>query len=76
MGYLIKMAFRNIGRNKRRTLLSLVAVAVGVTFVIFARGTILGMIETMLTNVIRFNSGHVRIVNADYGLKEMLLPLV
>ncbi|MGQ9628713.1 MAG: ABC transporter permease [bacterium] len=76
MGYIVKMALRNIGRNKRRTIISLLAIAIGVTFVIFGRGYIEGMVATFIENIIRFSSGHIRIVNREYQAKERILPLV
>ncbi|NPV51903.1 MAG: ABC transporter permease [Firmicutes bacterium] len=72
---LMRIAFRNLGRARARTALSLVAIAVGVFAVILTKGTIDGIFDMMIGNSIRFTSGHVRIVAREYPLKERLLSL-
>ncbi|MEW5866666.1 MAG: ABC transporter permease [Bacillota bacterium] len=72
---LVRIAFRNRGRSRTRTALSLLAVAVGVFVVILTKGTIDGSIEMLIGNSIRLSSGHVRIINKEYEVKERLLSL-
>ncbi|MGI6038307.1 MAG: ABC transporter permease [Limnochordia bacterium] len=72
---LFRMALRNLGRARSRTALSLISIAVGVMVVIMAKGVIDGFLDQVVTSTIRFASGHIRIVDADYPLKEQLLSL-
>lgn len=72
---LIRIAFRNLGRARARTALSFLAVATGVFVVILAKGTIDGSLKMLIDNSITFSSGHVRIIDREYQLKERLLSL-
>lgn len=72
---LIKLAFRNLGRNRTRTALSLIAVALGVMVVIMTKAVIDGSLSAFLDNTIRLTSGHIRIIHKDYRIKERLLSL-
>ena len=75
MGYLVKMAWRNLGRHRGRTALSLLAIVMGVFVVVIAKGVIDGMVGSWLTYSINLESGHVRIIQPEYRLKERLLSL-
>jgi putative ABC transport system permease protein len=75
MTCLVRMAFRNLSRNRLRSAVSVLAIAVAVAVVIFAKGFIDGMIDTFIENTIRFTTGHVRIVDQRYPKKERLLSL-
>lgn len=75
MQQLIRMAWRNLGRHQGRTRLSLLAVIMGVLVVILFKGFIDGMLETTIQHNINLNSGHLRIINPEYKVKERLLSL-
>ncbi len=75
MAYLIKMAWRNLGRHRGRTMLSLIAIIMGVFVVVIAKGVIDGMVDTFITYNINLNSGHLRIIQPEYKLKEQTLSL-
>lgn len=75
MPYLLKMAWRNLGRHRGRTILSLLAVMLGVFVVVLAKGFVDGMLDTMLAYNINLNSGHVRLIRPEYEIKERLLSL-
>lgn len=75
MAYLIKMAWRNLGRHRGRTVLSLIAIIMGVFVVVLAKGVIDGMVDTFITYNINLNSGHLRIIQPEYRLKEQSLSL-
>ena len=75
MSYLVKMAWRNLGRHRGRTMLSLLAIVMGVFVVAIAKGVIDGMVGSWLTYSINLDSGHVRIVQPEYRLKERVLSL-
>jgi putative ABC transport system permease protein len=75
MSYLVRMAWRNLGRHRGRTALSLIAIVMGVFVVVIAKGVMDGMVGSWLTYSISLNSGHVRIIQPEYRLKERMLSL-
>lgn len=75
VSYLVKMAWRNLGRHRGRTMLSLLAIVMGVFVVVIAKGVIDGMVGSWLTYSINLDSGHVRVVQPEYRLKERVLSL-
>ncbi|NLY90206.1 MAG: ABC transporter permease [Firmicutes bacterium] len=75
MDFIAKIAFKNLFRSKLRTLVSIAAIAFGVMIIVFARGIVLGMIETIYDDHIQFNSGHIKIVTEEYQKRERLLTL-
>ncbi len=75
MQFLIKLAFRNLFRHKLRTIISAIAIAFSVMIVVFARGYIMGMIDSISADNIQYNSGHIKIVASEYRQQERMLPL-
>ena len=75
-GTLIKIAFRNIGRNRRRTIFCISAVAIAVFFVVFYGGFIGGM-EQSINDIIQiFELGHVRVVSEGFEAEQEFLPVM
>lgn len=72
---LAKIARRNIGRNRRRSLLSIAAIAVAAMTITFLTSMIEGMREDLSQNLINFYSGEVRVRNAEYEEYAQLNPL-
>jgi putative ABC transport system permease protein len=72
---LLRVAFRNLSRKPSRTALSILAVAIGVFSVIMVKGFVDGILSDMLTNTIQLSTGHVRVIDRDYRMKERLLSL-
>jgi ABC-type lipoprotein release transport system permease subunit len=60
------IAYRNLARNGRRTMLTGLAVALGLVVVFAMSSLIDGMMGTMLADSIRMSSGHLQIRNANY----------
>ncbi len=60
------MAYRDLVRNRRRTFITFVAIALGLTLVIFMNGLISGMIGNMLQDTIRLDSGHIQLRADSY----------
>ncbi|MGM0441983.1 MAG: ABC transporter permease [Elusimicrobiota bacterium] len=73
--FIIKTAFKNLFRHKLRTAVSIAAIAFSVMIVVFARGYITGMVDSVFADHIRYNSGHVKIMDKEYYPKQRLLPL-
>ena len=72
---LARIAYRNIRRNKRRSLLSGTAITVATMFITFMFSLIAGMLGDFESNLVRYVSGHVRIRNVEYDENEELNPL-
>jgi putative ABC transport system permease protein len=72
---LTPIAIRNIWRNKRRTFLTMSAIAIAALVIVFMFSLIEGMKYDQVNTVIRFTTGHVRIRNAEYQRNELLNPL-
>ena len=72
---LSKIAFRNIKRNKRRSILSGSAIAVATMMIVLMFSMINGMLIDIEWNVASYVTGHVRVRNIEYDKNEMFNPL-
>lgn len=64
--FLLKLAFLNIGRNPRRSVITVLAVGVGLAALIFLWGFSDGTNEQMRSNVIRLFTGHLQVHAAGF----------
>ncbi len=71
---LVIMAFRNIFRNVRRSLLTLFIIILAITMLVISSSYIGGMFNNILDESIKF-SGHVRITGQDYEMSEKKMTL-
>lgn len=67
------IAWRDLGRHKRRTFFSIVAVALGLGLLIVLDGWIAGMVDGALQTSIRFETGHVQLRAASYDAEKATL---
>lgn len=67
------IAFRDLGRNRRRSITSLVAVALGLALVITMSGYIAGVIDGSLRNSIELRTGHVQLRSDSYKEEKLSL---
>lgn len=67
------MAYRDLVRNKRRTVITFIAIALGLTLVIFMNGLITGMMNNMLVDTIKLESGHVQLRAESYEVVKTSL---
>ncbi|MCL2070589.1 MAG: ABC transporter permease [Treponema sp.] len=72
---LIKIAYRNIWRNKRRTAFCFSAVGIAVFFIVVYSSLIDGMTKSINDLVQVFEFGHVRVVSADYEAEQEHMPV-
>ncbi len=70
MKTLIKLGWRNLWRNKRRSLVVISSVAIGIFFMIFSMGFMNGLNVQMIENTIKTSLGHVAI--HDKGFQEFI----
>lgn len=73
-GKILKLSWRNIWRNKRRTYLTLMAIAFGVIAVIFARSYIAGIVNNVSETIVKTQIGHVRIAHKEFLRLERMMP--
>jgi ABC-type lipoprotein release transport system permease subunit len=69
---LVTLAFRNLWRNRRRTLLTLSAMVVSAALLILALGVFSGMFRDMLASATEQYYGHLVLTQADYRLRRDL----
>jgi len=72
---LSRIAFRNVGRNKRRSILSGIAIGVAAMAIVILFSLLSGMQADLASNLQDFYSGMVRVRHAEYTANEMLSPL-
>lgn len=75
MRYLIDMAWRNVGRNRRRSLLAVLSVTISILLIVFMDGLIGGFLESMVKNYTRMETGHIRIASPDFEKRVRFLPI-
>ncbi len=61
-----KMAYRNLGRHRRRTLLSTLALAMGTALLMFIAAFFQGEMRSSMETTLRLNTGHLQVKNANY----------
>ncbi|MCL2244979.1 MAG: FtsX-like permease family protein [Treponema sp.] len=74
-GALIKIAYRNIWRNMRRTLFCFTAVGIAVFFIVVYSSMIDGMIKCIFDTVQVYELGHVRVVSKQYDAESEYMPV-
>ncbi|HCC36471.1 MAG TPA: ABC transporter permease [Treponema sp.] len=74
-GTLIKIAYRNIWRNKRRTFFCFTAVGIAVFFIVIYSSLIGGMIKSIHDLVQVYDLGHVKVVSARYEAENEYMPV-
>jgi ABC-type lipoprotein release transport system permease subunit len=60
------IAYRDLGRNRRRSGLTILAVTLGLAILILMSGYIAGIIDGSISDSIRLNTGHVQVRVAGY----------
>ncbi|NLM37128.1 MAG: ABC transporter permease [Firmicutes bacterium] len=75
MGFLTRLALKNLFRQKLRTLVSIIAIAFSVMIVVFARGYVVGLIDSLTSEHIQYDSGHLKLITHEYRDQQRLLPL-
>lgn len=73
MNQLIKMAFRDLGRNKRRAILSSLAVAVGLSLLLLMASVVAGEMRGATQNTIQLQSGHLQVRAESYDENKISL---
>jgi ABC-type lipoprotein release transport system permease subunit len=72
--YFLRLSWKNIWRNRRRTLLTVNAIGIGVMALVALHNYYDGFHEQVIRNVIRYQSGHL-VVTAPNYTSRMATPL-
>jgi ABC-type lipoprotein release transport system permease subunit len=72
-GKLWTIAWRDLGRNRRRSFFSVLAVGLGLGLLILLNGYIKGVMEESLENSIRLETGHLQLRAATYEAEQASL---
>jgi ABC-type lipoprotein release transport system permease subunit len=72
MKYYMIMAWRNIWRNKRRSLITMASILFAVFFSIVMRGFQLGSYRKMVDNVVQAYTGYIQVFDRNYQSDKVL----
>jgi len=64
---MIRFLIKGLMRDRSRSLLPLIVVAIGVMLAVFMRGYINGIMVDLIEQSARFNTGHVKVMTAAYA---------
>jgi ABC-type lipoprotein release transport system permease subunit len=68
----VKIAWRNVWRNTRRTVITLGAISVGLTMLIFFKGYTDGFHQQTVENSIKLHTGHIQIHRLGYQEEQLV----
>ncbi len=68
----IKMAWRNIWRNPRRTVLTVLAIAFACVLLVFMLSFQFGSYDTMINASVKINTGHLQVQAQGYNLRKKM----
>ena len=72
----VKMAWRNIWRNPRRTILTICAIAFASLLLVFMLSFQFGSYETMINTSVKIQTGHLQVQAEDYQDKKSIRLVV
>ncbi|MCP4165937.1 MAG: ABC transporter permease [Chloroflexi bacterium] len=76
MGTYLKMAWRNMWRNWRRTVIALFAIVLGLILLLFFDGFIKGSDQAIYGNAVRLYGGNIQAHDIGYREKARRLPIL
>ena len=75
MASLIKLAWRNVRRNRRRTMITAMAIIVSVAMLILFNGLLTGFLGPTINNNVELETGHIKIYPRGYHEKAHTMPI-
>ena len=75
MTTIIKLAWRNVWRNRRRTIITSLAIIASVAMLIFFNGLLTGFIDPTVDNNVELETGHIKVYPPGYHEKSDLVPI-
>jgi ABC-type lipoprotein release transport system permease subunit len=76
MGKLLRMAWRNVWRNRRRTVIAVVAISLGLALMLFFDGLMGGSKQAIYGNTVKLQGGNVQVHAPGYREKAKRMPLL
>src|SRR5512137_237038 len=76
MGQTFKLAWRNMWRNWRRTIIAVVAIVLGVILLLLFDGMLQGSDQAIFGNAVRFYGGNLQVHAPGYRDKASRLPML
>jgi putative ABC transport system permease protein len=76
MGKLLRMSWRNVWRNWRRTIIAVIAISLGLALLLIFDGMMGGAAQAMYGNVVRLQGGNIQVHAPGYGEKANRMPLL
>ncbi len=75
MSFIQKFAIRNVGRNRRRSLLAVISVMLSIMLIVFLQGMIGGFLDNLVHNYTKNETGHIRIATKDFEERAKFFPV-
>jgi putative ABC transport system permease protein len=75
MSFIGKLAMRNVGRNKRRSLLAALSVGLAALFIVFMQGMTGGFLDSIVRNYTKSETGHIRITTKKFEEDARFSPV-
>ena len=75
MKNLLKLAYRNVFRNKKRSIITLVGISVGLMAMLFGQGLMVGLGKQSEMNLVENETSHLKIFAEGYTDEQETLPL-
>jgi putative ABC transport system permease protein len=75
MGNAFKFAFRNVLRNKKRSILTATSIFFGSIVVAFAIGLVNGMVDNYVSNTVDYQTGDLKVTTKRYVRYERFMPV-
>ena len=75
MRFLLALAYKNLSRYRRRTIITSIAIAVGLAMYLIIDSILIGVDEDSVRNIRWYETSSLRIVHEEYWEDRLLLPL-
>lgn len=75
MSFIQKFALRNVGRNKRRSMLAVISVMLSIMLIVFLQGMIGGFLDNLVHNYTKNETGHIRIATKGFEERAKFYPV-
>ncbi len=73
---LVSLAWKNIWRNKKRSMIITIAISFGLWGGLFSGAIMMGMIESVVDTAINRNLSHIQIHNAEYSKEKEIINYI
>jgi putative ABC transport system permease protein len=75
MKTILGLALRNVGRNRRRSILALISVSLSLMLIVFMQGWINGIMQSMVKNYTKNETGHLRLATRSFEERSKFQPV-